>query len=1822
MGRGGGRKRGKGNGPPPFDMGPRRPHPFDMGPGPGWCGPPGPFGPFHGGPGPHPNFMGDPMMQGPMPPDYHRYGPGYGPMGPGGPMDGYGPRGPMDGYGPMGPGGPMDGCFDGPPMDGPGFGYGPGMPGPYDPMMGNVPGPMPPPVMAPPVMPPPGIPPPGIPPPGMPPMVPPLVDNSGFPPPWQSEVNPYAVPPPSWPVPTTALLPTETTVVPDVWGLCRGSEVPQPDPPQPDEQKTKVSKKDKKSSGKKSYNDKPPPPGRSKGVISFIGPTYGYIERDDLKKYSFTFDAFLGVPKNMIPGVRVHFTAYKEKAGECATDVSVPPGGTEEIDSTIIEGFVCNAIPEQQPGAKQKPGQIEANIDGKTRALLYSEKDSTITLLQGDHVTFNLLTDIVSQNVRATSIRPKTPQTFKITGEKREVGVIMSVKGGSGTIMAANQNNLPFETTENMSLTEFAVMDEVDFTVVTIKGKEKAIRVRKLKCLVTLEDTMEKKVEDTAGKDKWKPVAPVEMVLPQRTVVFEDVSTVQHAGTVIKAVPKVSDKKQEQGLLEVWVGGTQKPLSFEAADVLTDATMFDGDKVHFNISTNRETKEERAVNVEILSETFEESTEQRRTGVVVQAGELSGTIKCHQSPQLLFFHLTEVMEETKLDISEKVEFSVIPLETAEGGNQAIRIKRFIDSVFTRVPKLVGVATKEKKKMTIKLMRDSKLLIKGAGVKVEHKDDDLTNDKPALESDKMKAVVKTLRSKTAGSGSGGKDSDSSRRRYGRRSRSRSPSLDQFGRVKKRRSTSRERKEQDGSNRYRSSRSRSRSRERSSRGSRRRSHSLERKDSKHRSSSKERTSSKRSHSKERDGSSQRSSKNGSSSGSKPPDRMNDELERKKRELDELNELIYRKRAMVAMEQHGGVPNFLPEGKPMEKTCFDYNHGMPELPPQPKPPTDIKPKSILKKRPDHVTGPLFPIQTEPPKAQPLDQRLVEQYGYDVETPYKPHSAQPPFTQTSSQKSYYEGSPAGHPAPDLSAKYDPYEQTSREHPSQPSPVRQTPLDPHSSKRPLPSRESQEKNPNLNTQLARFLNILNKGVDAGLLSTVVKESREEIAGIQEDSSLPQKCYRGSRERGDEDQYKDAYRGREEEPERPHRAFDMERVKTSEAKDDPRDEDRLLPHERAIQDSGGFSGILGMTSHTQFLREPERVEEEDDFLYGGKAPAAAAEEERYEKPGRTDRSRDDGRSSPARAPVEETKKQESQDKTQHFDKIKSLLQAIGLNLNTSEVTKLADRTQERLYGTKSSKHSSDSSERETKHSSRRGDRHRRRNTDSSDSERLRSASPSRSSQQEVYLSPQDTPEYGGFLDPEEEAALEKARQMQSLTKKVSVSPPTTSPTSSSHPGTSYSTTKWNFPDKRQPIAPKGWPSKGCSTNYLSSLLPGPLSPPQNISPVPSLTNTPYVPAGQQTAGVYTYASPVGQSPGLPTALPTAYYGHPGAPMIPFAKTQLTQQVNILNQVTVSNPTMDVLSQILQVNSQSRCLKVIETVKSGSGAQQDSPRHNITIPLQINTQSPDAAAGQPSPPPLSPETPGPPVTEDDIKAKQKKRLEQFNLRMRQKNQQRMNDTRDSRKKNATGKVPKVTFANTEPRNVWICGHSLIYWAEMRAKSPEIGMQLGMDPSSVRVWWKGTQGMTWAQLLPQLDQLKIKWPSPDVVILHLGGNDLGTHNPEALLASVKKDLTSMRSIFPQCLLVWSDILPRISWRHTEDSDAVDNVRAAINRRVHTIIAELGGTALTHDNIMCGSDAGLYRPDGVHLSGKGIDTFNLNLQDFLEKWETEASNGPEMS
>lgn len=47
-------------------------------------------------------------------------------------------------------------------------------------------------------------------------------------------------------------------------------------------------------------------------------------------------------------------------------------------------------------------------------------------------------------------------------------------------------------------------------------------------------------------------------------------------------------------------------------------------------------------------------------GIVIEFSDNSGLIKCTQNPQL-YFHMSEVLEKKKLELNEKVEFSVVPV---------------------------------------------------------------------------------------------------------------------------------------------------------------------------------------------------------------------------------------------------------------------------------------------------------------------------------------------------------------------------------------------------------------------------------------------------------------------------------------------------------------------------------------------------------------------------------------------------------------------------------------------------------------------------------------------------------------------------------------------------------------------------------------------------------------------------------------------------------------------------------------------------------------------------------------------------------------------------------------------------------------------------------------------------------------------------------------------------------------------------------------------------------------------------------------------------------
>lgn len=62
-------------------------------------------------------------------------------------------------------------------------------------------------------------------------------------------------------------------------------------------------------------------------------------------------------------------------------------------------------------------------------------------------------------------------------------------------------------------------------------------------------------------------------------------------------------------------------------------------------------------------------------GIVIEFSEDSGLIKCPQNPQL-YFHMSEVIEKKKLELNEKVEFSVVPVSRRPPRHQLVYLCPF------------------------------------------------------------------------------------------------------------------------------------------------------------------------------------------------------------------------------------------------------------------------------------------------------------------------------------------------------------------------------------------------------------------------------------------------------------------------------------------------------------------------------------------------------------------------------------------------------------------------------------------------------------------------------------------------------------------------------------------------------------------------------------------------------------------------------------------------------------------------------------------------------------------------------------------------------------------------------------------------------------------------------------------------------------------------------------------------------------------------------------------------------------------------------------------
>ncbi|XP_075471464.1 cold shock domain-containing protein E1 isoform X3 [Ascaphus truei] len=378
---------------------------------------------------------------------------------------------------------------------------------------------------------------------------------------------------------------------------------------------------------------------RCQGVVCAMKEAFGFIERGDVvKEIFFHYSEFKGDLEALQPGDDVEFTIKDRNGKEVATDVRLLPQGTvifEDISIEHFDGTVTKVIP-KVPNKNQNdplPGRIKVDFV-IPKELPFGDKDtkSKVTLLEGDHVRFNISTDRRDKLERATNIEV-LPDTFDFTDESREMGVIAAMRDGFGFIKCVDRDaRMFFHFSEVLDGNQLHISDEVEFTVVPdmlSAQRNHAIRIKKL---------------------------------PKGTVSFHTQSDHRFVGIVEKEASakssspnKGKEKEGEEGTISYEDCGIRLTVSYNLKDLEGSAPQT-GDKVEFSICEAKRTGQQNAVSMKVLGRN---SNAKRFFGYVATLKDNFGFIETANHDKEIFFHYSEYSGDVdKLDLGDMVEYSL------------------------------------------------------------------------------------------------------------------------------------------------------------------------------------------------------------------------------------------------------------------------------------------------------------------------------------------------------------------------------------------------------------------------------------------------------------------------------------------------------------------------------------------------------------------------------------------------------------------------------------------------------------------------------------------------------------------------------------------------------------------------------------------------------------------------------------------------------------------------------------------------------------------------------------------------------------------------------------------------------------------------------------------------------------------------------------------------------------------------------------------------------------------------------------------------------------
>ncbi|XP_041107879.1 uncharacterized protein LOC121316771 [Polyodon spathula] len=308
------------------------------------------------------------------------------------------------------------------------------------------------------------------------------------------------------------------------------------------------------------------------GVISGVKKSFGFIERADIaQEIFFHYTEFCGNPETLVVGENVEFTIAKVKGREVAVGVRLLPMGTVILHDISVKWFEGTVI-----RIKSLPGCIRATINC-TKELSFTVNDirTKATLLEGDHVQFNVSIDRRNKLERATNIEI-LPDTFQHTNEIRQTGLVVAMNSDFGFIKCSDRNisKMFFPYSEILGEVQLKPSDVVEFTEIPDKFSEKCF----------------------AGRIKKLPTRPSEIVSMERYV---GVVKEEAVLTAFEAPIQGKEKDVVSGFITYEEHGMALTVPYYKNDLEGSACPQTGDKVEFSICKMLETDQRRAVQVTI-----------------------------------------------------------------------------------------------------------------------------------------------------------------------------------------------------------------------------------------------------------------------------------------------------------------------------------------------------------------------------------------------------------------------------------------------------------------------------------------------------------------------------------------------------------------------------------------------------------------------------------------------------------------------------------------------------------------------------------------------------------------------------------------------------------------------------------------------------------------------------------------------------------------------------------------------------------------------------------------------------------------------------------------------------------------------------------------------------------------------------------------------------------------------------------------------------------------------------------------------------------------------